>query len=147
MSVKRLLKYLVYAILIFGYLILSQLVLFSVRNKTAAIFPPLPYDLAFLIIQILFGVLLGLEQLIGQFKQDGRWSVNVEKVVFLGLLPLAFYVFLFLTYRMVIHPTVNDFFVDYVMGGTLILGYTGVVLGYTLATVFKKLERENKILN
>jgi uncharacterized integral membrane protein len=138
MFASRVIKYFAYAILLFGYLIFSETVLFAVRNTATVTFHLLPYYLAFYLIQILFGALLGLEQLIGQFRQSGRWRVNVEKIVFLGLPPLAFYAFWLLTYGLVIHPTVNDFLVNYVMGGNLILGYAGVVLGYTLVTAFQK---------
>ncbi len=141
MSVSRAIKYLAYAIVLFGYLILSGSVLMSVKIATLYAFHPWPYYyLTYYLIQILFGVLLGLEQLIRQFRQAGYWRINVEKAVFLGLPSLALYTFYLLYFGQVIIG--SGFLMQHLMTDTWLQGYAGVVLGYVLATVFQKSEQE-----
>jgi len=145
MSATRSIKYLAYAILLFGYLILSGSVRTSIQNAATTTFHPWPYVfIIYNLIQILFGVLLGLEQLIRQFRQGGHWYINVEKAVFLGLPPLALYSIYMLYFGQVIPAIGSGFFMREVMLDTWLQSYAGVVLGYALATVFQKSEQEIK---
>ncbi len=72
-SISRLLKYLAYTIVLFGFLFIFDLTLIAARSAVWS------YNLTFYLMQIVFELLLGLERLIGQFRQRGRWHVNVEK--------------------------------------------------------------------
>ncbi len=133
-SVSRLLKYLAYAIVLFGFLFIFDPLLITVRNTGW------PYNLTFVyLMQMVFGFLLGLEHLVRQFRQGGRWRVQVEKMVFLGLPSLALYVFFLLYYGHIISiAPENAFFRTYGMQIGLLQVYVGVILGYTLATAFLK---------
>jgi hypothetical protein len=63
----------------------------------------------------MFGVLLGLEQLIGQFRQDGHWRINVEKGVFLGLPALALYALIMLYFGQGIHIIGSSWLMNFVI--------------------------------
>jgi hypothetical protein len=135
MSFSRLIKYLVYAIVLFGFLLITDPILLLARNLIW------PYNLTLYITQTVFGALLGLEQLIKQFRQDGHWRINIEKAVFLGLPPIALYAFFLLYYGNFIHISFGSGFLrEYGMQIGLLQVYAGIVLGYAITTVFQKSE-------
>ena len=84
--------------------------------------------------QLLFvflGGLLGLEHIVGQWKQAGRWKINLWKILFL-VLPAAYYafqVFISVTFEVPIHP----FFLHPEMGSV-----AAVLLGYFILTSFHR---------
>ena len=138
MFAKRMLKYFTYAVVLFGYLIISESILMSVRIAASATFHPSHYFFAYYPVQILFGALLGLEQLISQSRLGGCWHINVEKAVWLGLPPLALLIYFLLFFGQVIRIE-NGLLMQWAFD-TWIQGCAGVVLGYTLVTVFQKSE-------
>jgi glucan phosphoethanolaminetransferase (alkaline phosphatase superfamily) len=133
MSISRMFKYLAYAVVLFGFLFIADSILLWAAHMDWLRNP------IFYLIQILFGVLLGLESLIMQFRQDGHWHINAEKAIFLGLPPLALLAFFLLYYGRVINVSPgNILFRNYGMQIGMLQIYAGVVLGYALATVFQK---------
>jgi hypothetical protein len=140
MFAKRMLKYFTYAVILFGYLIISGSILSSSRIAATSTFHPWHYFYAYYPVQILFGVLLGLEHLVSQSRLGGCWRINVEKAVWLGLPPLALLIFFLLYFGQVIHTIGNGLLIQYLVFDTWLQGSAGVVLGYTLATVFQKSE-------
>ena len=115
------------------------------QNAATTTFHPWPYVfIIYNLIQVLFGTLLGMEELIRQFRQAGHWHVNVEKAVFLGLPPLVLYSIYMLYFGQVIPAIGSGFFMREVMLDAWLQSYSGVVLGYVLATVFQKSGQEIK---
>ena len=86
--------YLLYAVLLFGYLFLASYLAMALTRYNSEHF-----DIARLIVlvvpvsYIMFGCLLGLEQLVRQIRNSGAWSVAAVRLIFLGLpsLYVSFY--------------------------------------------------------
>jgi hypothetical protein len=135
MSGKKLLKYLLYIIILIGYLYVSTLILGLFKNASAATVNVILFYTVYYVLFIIFGLLLGLEHLISECMKGGRWTVNAEKAIFLGLLPLLLYVFCLLFYGQVIHLSAN---MNLVILGPSFQSYIAIILGYALATIFVK---------
>jgi hypothetical protein len=91
MKYKKTLGYLLYAVLLFGYLFLvNYLYLALVRYNSTY------FNITWLIVlvvpvsYIIFGCLLGLEHIVRQTRKDGAWSVAIVRLIFLGLPSLYF---------------------------------------------------------
>ncbi len=90
-----------------------------------------------LIISILFfpiGILLGLPRLIKEFNKRGKWTINVEKLVFVGIPMLYLTLYFFLS---VYIPVLT------VSGSQLLLGndftlIASLIFGYVVISSFKK---------
>jgi hypothetical protein len=98
MKCKKVMGYLLYAVLLFGYLFLvNYLYLALVRynsiyfNITSLILRAMPVS------YIIFGCMLGLEHIVRQTRREGVWSVAVVRLIFLGLpsLYISFYWWLY----------------------------------------------------
>lgn len=48
-----------------------------------------------IVIFTLFGILIGLDYMIGEIKKEGTWKINLSKLIFIGL-PSAYMVICFL---------------------------------------------------
>jgi hypothetical protein len=126
--------YLIYAVLLFGYLFLvNYLYLALVRynsiyfNITSLILRAMPVS------YIIFGCLLGLEHIVRQNRKDGVWSVTVVRLIFLGLPSLFFSFYWFLYF---IGPLRKPILPAWLPQQFFCLA--AVVLGYVLITSFNK---------
>lgn len=91
MKMKTILKYLFYVLLIYGLIYLKGYVadLFAVEYQNYYHINT-NYLLIGLGINIIIGLLLGFEHLLGQMKNDGRWGINRYKLTLIGLPSLFF---------------------------------------------------------
>lgn len=85
------LKYFLYAVVLICYIALSDKIIVFLNNQyyhlTINSFLSL---LGRTIIYIIVGLLLGLESLLLQTRKEGKWRVNLPKVIFLGIPSLYF---------------------------------------------------------
>ena len=87
----KVLGYLIYAVLLFGYLFLANyLGLALVRYNSTYFNITWLIVLAVPVFYILFGCLLGLEHLVRQIQKGGTWTVTTVRLIFLGLPSLYF---------------------------------------------------------
>jgi hypothetical protein len=134
MKYKKVVGYLLYAVLLFGYLFMASYLALALARYNSAHF-----NITWLIVlavpvsYIIFGCLLGLDYLIGQTQRNGTWSVKTVRLILLGL-PALYFSFYWSLYfigplRKPILPAwlPQQFF--YV---------AAVVFGYVLITSFQK---------
>jgi hypothetical protein len=83
--------YLLYAVLLFGYLWLANCLAAALTRYNS-----IHFNITWLIVlavpvgYIIFGCLLGLDHLVRQTRKNGAWSVNAARLIFLGLPSLYF---------------------------------------------------------
>jgi hypothetical protein len=99
MKYKKVMGYLLYAVLLFGYLFMASYLASALTRYNSTYF-----NITWLIVlavpvsYIIFGCLLGLDHLIGQTQRNGTWSVNTVRLILLGL-PALYFSFYFLAFR------------------------------------------------
>lgn len=104
------------------------------QKELAATTYAVRYELLNSIIFIFFGgigIILGMEHLLQQFKADGKWKVNWEKLINMGLPSL----FLSLSYIW-IKQFPGYLFLDNI---ELLSVTASIVFGYSLITSFRKI--------
>ena len=85
------LKYFLYAVVLICYITLSdKMIVFLTNQYYHFTIGPSLLLLVKTIIFIIVGLLLGLESLILETRKEGKWKVNLPKVIFLGLPSLYF---------------------------------------------------------
>jgi len=84
---KSWLKYLIYAVLIAAMVMLSA---FIEDNFKRGLISDWRYLIACMVICIAIGLLLGGEYLFREIKKEGKWKLNLPKIIILGLPALYF---------------------------------------------------------
>lgn len=134
-SLKKWLKYIIYAIVIFTYI-----TIYSVLDAQS---PHVPYMR--IIVQtsgsIIFGIILGLEYLLNERKKEGKWSFNIHRFILVGIpsfisaMYYFFYycpIFIVIPFRLPNLIFTNTFFI-----------FSGILFGYVLITDFSKRKPAN----
>lgn len=85
----------------------------------------------------LFGLFLGSLNFIREFKKDGYWNVNKERLFALGLLLFVILVMSNITYMGVIWPQMIQKLLFYIFTSNMIK-YIAIFLGYTVISSFTK---------
>jgi hypothetical protein len=134
MKYKKALGYLLYAVLLFGYLFMAFYLALALARYNSAHF-----NITWLIVlavpvsYIIFGCLLGLDYLIGQTQRNGTWSVKTVRLILLGLPALYFsFYFLMLFYGPIRKPILP------ILSPQQFVDIAAVVFGYVLITSFQK---------
>jgi hypothetical protein len=141
MKLKSWVKYLVYVILIFFLVVLRGYVgksiselYYKFENSSAIV-----YAVINLILGMCIGGLLGLEYLIGEFGKEGKWKVNLPKLILVGLPSLYVsltYIYFFsgsvFILKRIVYPLTYLFKygLDYVSLFQVILGYVVITSFY-----------------
>lgn len=85
------LKYFLYAVVLICYIALSDKIIVFLNNQYYHFtINPFLSLVGRTIIYIIVGLLLGLESLLLQTRKEGKWRVNLPKVIFLGIPSLYF---------------------------------------------------------
>lgn len=79
---KSWLNYFVYGILIFGVIYTGNYLELYFKGDFITSFSSL---LVLILMNVILGVLLGLEHLISEFRKSGRWKINLPKLLLLAL--------------------------------------------------------------
>jgi predicted neutral ceramidase superfamily lipid hydrolase len=91
------------------------------------------------LINFIFGLLLGLEHLIQQLSKKGKWSFNLPRILFIGILSLilAFYMPIYYTYVPILIAITNHL-PQMLVQSTVCESMAQILLGYILITNFTK---------
>ena len=89
------LSYFIYAVVC--YIIFSDKILENIIKQSQRTFIMLPYMLWSSIAFVILGLLLGLEKFWLERRKEGKWKVNLPKVLFLGIPSLYFSISIFIT--------------------------------------------------
>lgn len=94
------------------------------------------WNLGAMIINVLLGVLLGLEDFISEFKKKSPWKVNIPKLVSVGLpsLIIGFSPFIFFGKSTFIGISTSAIFAN--------SGVFQLILGYAVVTSFYKADKQ-----
>jgi hypothetical protein len=131
---KKMMGYLLYAVLLFGYACLVSYLSLLLLRYDSIYFSPwiLTFTIPFIIYAFL-GVLLGLDRLIGQAQhKNGNWSVNSTRLVVLGLPALYFSCYFIMYFGNIWVP-----FPRYLLSQQF-FNIAAVIFGYVLITSFDK---------
>lgn len=145
MKNKSWIKYLIYVLLIFGFICLDAYV-----EKQQAIYQKetfnisVAYSVIAMIIKIGIGLILGLEHIINEMRKEGTWKVDLPKIILLVIPILYFsisfpFIYLYdnficnvLTYPMFIFTQSHSGFI-YIFQ---------LILGYFIITSFYKQSKD-----
>jgi hypothetical protein len=130
-------------VMVFG----GQYVLEDMRGKAASTYQINIYLHGFITFFFYggIGVLLGLEHFIREKKKNGKWSLNIPKLVLIGIPSLYFSASIFLFYNSLLSNT----FLVYPIGvllnnnGSHFLTVFNVIFGFAIITSFYKKEINN----
>lgn len=137
------LKTFIYAVVLVGYMLLSNKFLVGLEGKAQRTFNILPYALWSKAVFIVLGFLIGSDYLYKEFNKVGLWKVRVSKLIIIGL-PLMIYVLAPLISFFNFQPILSLF------GNSIIYLQAQfshmdkaieVLLGYSIITSFYKYER------
>lgn len=143
MRKKSWLKTFIYAIVLIGYMLISNKFLVGLEHEAQRTFNILPYTLWSKAVFIVLGFLVGINYLYREFNKSGLWKVRVSKLIILGV-PLMIYALAPLISFFNFQPILSLF------GNSIIYLQAQfshmdkaieVLLGYTIITSFYKYER------
>ena len=134
-------KYLVYLLLILAFVFLDSYVMKEqaiYRHQTFNI--GLAYIVVSMIIKIAIGLLMGLEYITNEIKKEGKWKINIYKVVLIVIRSLYFSIVLFLYFipnELLINVLMKPNFIIF-LGQSQHTSIFQILLGYFLITSFYK---------
>lgn len=144
MKKKSWLKYMVYIFLLAGAIFLKDYISRTYQVDVEENFTPYVVSMGVVIIMnMLIGVLLGLENLMEERKKEGSWKINIPKIVLMLIPSLYFsstYILYFLLYAM-------DGFIQKILTYPILIFSTNgsgfieifqLISGYILITSFYK---------
>jgi uncharacterized membrane protein YhaH (DUF805 family) len=94
---KYWLLYFIYAVVLVCYMIFSDEILENIIKQSQRTFNMLPYMIWSSVAFVILGLLLGLEKILLERKKEGKWKVNLPKVLFLGIPSLYFSISMFIS--------------------------------------------------
>lgn len=136
------LKYFLYAVVLICYITLSDKIIVFLNNQYYHLkISTFLLLLGKTIIFIVVGLLLGLESLILETRKEGKWRVNLPKVIFLGLASLYFSIGTFIYYYcpIVFVQVTLCYPIRYFLDGNFLIVFQ-IILGYTICTSLIKIK-------
>ncbi len=134
MRFQKILIYTLYAVIVFGTLVVGSWVAWNIKVWVGRTYQPMPGQFVFSAIYITVGVMLGLEHLAKESRIPGKWSVHKTRLVIMGIpsAVLAFYLALAFGFSLSIP------FPIFIAGTNILFYVSGIIFGYILATSFYK---------
>jgi len=131
-------KYLLFTIVIFGYLIFSQYLIEAIRNHDSTYLTmTLPYTMS--PIYIILGFILGLEYLICQvIKKDGRLACDLGKLICVGIPALFFSCYSIIVFANLLAFTSLSILNQLLFFKEPFFACSSIILGYTIITSIKR---------
>jgi len=135
-STRRLLKYLSYALILLGYAVATSILLYEIKMEGSKSYQYTTFWIAHFFTYVFVGVLLGLSVASCQWKKTGKWKINAEKLLCLGL-PALFFASIYLNYGYLSHlPILARFAGRVISMGAGFIEIAQAVFGYVLVTSF-----------
>ncbi len=140
MRVKPWIKYAIYILLICIVLFLKDYVVGKIEYSFQRTFGANGSYILLITIPFIFnlaiGFLIGIENFINEINKDGKWRINLPKIILVGVPSLFFS----LTYHF---ASINNFFVQhyllkYTTLGTNFIPVFQILLGYVFITCLYK---------
>ncbi len=140
MKTSKIITYIIYLFVLFGFLSIGSwanvmlIILSKTHNKSILGF------IGSMAICILLGLVMGIEHFVTEYRKQGKWIVNITKLIIIGIpsLILTFYLALYfiIPIPLPMHGVIyND---------KLFSEVSGLIFGYTLLTSLGK-KQENPV--
>lgn len=142
MKFKKYMLYILYVVLIYILVLFINWSDTLSRNYIKMNFEiNILYSIIPIFISIILGVLMSIEYLFKQFKKNGAWKVNLNKLIFI-VIPLLLLSFSLNIYYLNIFPNLSTILINL---NSSIPSYLifGILCGYNLATSFYKIKNAN----
>lgn len=133
--------YSIYSVVLVFYIIFSSKILIFEKEQYQRTFNNLPLIIWSMIIFIVFGLLLGLEMLLLEMRKDGKWMINLPRLILLGAPSLYFSSgILILSCPIALIRRTISYPILYFLKYEDILSIFQVILGYIIITSFIKVK-------
>ena len=138
---KKACKIPIYGILVFGSIIAAAILGNSVSTWTGRTYNPLPAFVLFPIINIIIGAIFGLEWLINEREKQGRWKLQLDRLMILGIpaLCLSLYVPIYFIGPSWVSILTGKLFL--ILDKARVFSIFQIFLGYILITSIVKREK------
>lgn len=150
MKIKSWLQYLAYSLITLALIFLASYVCSQYRVSFKTTYQPNLYLVSiYTLIYMMVGALLGLEYFIKELKKNGRWKINLPKLI-LSVIP-SFYLAIFPIAFCSGVRFIIDLFYPILYSSSTVLGYGlssqlfQVIFGYLIITSFNR-QREDVYL-
>jgi len=131
LRISKILSYILYTVILLGSLAVTSWAMSMIKFWVGRNFRPLPGYIGYSVIFIFLGLLLAVENLVKEFRKDGNWSVNIIRLIIMGV-PLGFFAF-YLVFAITLKIPLPSFL------SYNIFPISGLFFGYTLLTsLYKK---------
>ncbi len=135
---KKWVKYTIYILFMICFTFVGNISLGAIpkyisRTYSIPIFWILATDI---LVYIGFGVLIGLDSFMTERTKEGKWRINISKLVIIGIPSLIFAFFSYLVFGLSI--PMGRFASLLINGKGTYMNLFRVLLGYTIATSFYK---------
>ena len=127
MKRKYWIGYAIYAlILLFAFIFCNYILTYlkELMNKT---FQPEPSFTLTIAVYVMLGILLGLEHLFMERKKEGKWRINLPKLLLLGIPSLT------CVFPVIFYPLIHT-----LVSNEALLSLVQVIFGYALSSSFYK---------
>lgn len=133
--------YSIYSVVLVFYIIFSSKILIFEKEQYQRTFNNLPLIIWSMIIFIVFGLLLGLEMFLLEMRKDGKWMINLPRLILLGAPSLYFSSgILILSCPIALIRRTISYPILYFLKYEDILSIFQVILGYIIITSFIKVK-------
>ncbi|MDR3645696.1 MAG: hypothetical protein P4M02_11555 [Clostridia bacterium] len=126
------LHYLYYAVIVFAFIFAYSIIVPLVQFQADSVGYAYPFVLIELIGNLIFGILLGLENLLKERQNVGKWIFNIPRFILIGIPSFIFGCFYFIFMIPVIGYIPN------LMISTLFITINQVLFSYCVTTNFSK---------
>jgi len=127
MKANKWLFYLVYAVVLFGYSFFGLNIINSISEHSAMLYDFFSQAYISAIIFFILGVILGIPNLISEIKKEGKWKVNLPRLILIGIPSL------FLSLQIIFTIILQRLIFFYVSPSIF-----QIIFGYILITSFYK---------
>ncbi|MDF2588527.1 MAG: hypothetical protein K0S41_2368 [Anaerocolumna sp.] len=148
MKGKSWLKYLIYIILIIVLLLIKELFMKKLEENYLRFYNINYFLFIIVAINLIVGIILGLDHFIDEWKKDGTWMIHLPKLILMGVPTLLFSTILLFRYlENQMLKDIYTFFISYGGVKNLNVGIhfdtvLQIILGYVIITSFCKHRRK-----
>lgn len=138
MSAKQAVKYFTFTITSFGYILIASYGLNVLKQIGQRNFNYTSYWMFHFFAYVLFGVLLAIFSFLDtQLNRNGKWMVNIEKLIFIGI-PAFFFACSYLIYYQIIYLPILIGIMNIIIHYGAFIEIMQVIFGYILISSFYK---------
>lgn len=137
-TLKKWLKYVIYAIVIFAYITFFTVIDEQIKILVSKTYDSRMENLVLLFGNIIFGIILGMERFLHEMHRKGKWGFNIPRIILIGIPSLIFAMYLYIYYsNNSVLILATDYLPKFITSNTFI-SLNQILFGYVLITNFSK---------